>query len=178
MTKLSSRLTAALVLLASGCELRPPVPPSAPPPATAEAPVDKPEPAVPLAEAVYLLGGTGVFDLASLKGQVVVLEVCAGWSSASLARVEELNQLNGEWTGQGLALVGLVVDGALSGAEGELKTSYPLVKVSPTYLAGLGKVRAVPSCRVYDRKGKERQVYDGHVSVSQLRADVAALLKE
>ena len=178
MTRLSSMMVAALAVLSAGCELRPPAPPSAQPSTVVELPVVQPEETEPSVEAVYLSGGSGVFDLASLKGRVVILEICAGWSPASLARVEELNQLNGDLAGPGLALVGLVVDGALSGPGGELKTQYPLVNAPQDYLPNLGKVRAVPSCRVYDRQGKERRAYDGLVAVGQLRDDVTALLKE
>ena len=130
------------------------------------------------APAFYVSGGAGAFSLEALRGKVVLAEVCAAWSPASRERVNLLNQLYQEGVGQGLYVVGLVVEGAVEEGPDRLATQYPLVHASQAFLRDQGAARAVPSCRLYDRQGKVRKAYDGPAPADELRADVRALLSE
>ena len=171
-------LSFVLSLSFVGCDLRPPAPPASPSPPVVETQTEKNSPAEKVTTASYLSGATGIFDPAAFKGKVLLLDVCAPWSPASRIRVAELGALAEQLGGQGLAVVGLVVDGGRAPEGEELAANYPLVSASQSYLAQLGKIRSVPACRLYDRKGKERKAYDGYVSPDQLRGDIATLLAE
>ena len=169
------------LLVGSGCELKPP---SSVAPTKASSPQsDVVAPVVSAApESVYLSGGQGKFSLAAFKGQLVLLDICAPWSPASKAMVPELNRLAEEHHAVGLNVIGLVVDAraedGLTKEVQELGAVYPLVAVARDQLAPFGNVRSIPARLLFDRKGQLRQHYPGQISDEQLRADIAALLKE
>jgi thiol-disulfide isomerase/thioredoxin len=178
MKNARSYLLFALLILASGCELRPPSP--APQTTSVESvPAVAPStPQVEPLEASYLSGGTGTFSLAAFKGRVVVLDVCATWSPASQAQASHLNLLQEEHRTAGLSVVGLVVDGAPTSTLESLHAAYPLVGMPRTMLSQLGKVRSVPALLVVDRLGKVRNSISGYATPEQLLAEIAPLLKE
>lgn len=172
-----------MVLMAAGlvgCELRPPASmqtTSTPPPETPAAPTASKVP-----DMVYLSGGQGVFSLAALKGNVVLLDVCATWSPASRALVEELNHLWDIHRTQGLAVIGLALDaqpGSVVDPEWSTwNARYPLVACPRALLSRIADVRAIPTRLLVDRKGQVRRIYPGAVAGATLQADIENLLKE
>ena len=175
-------LAAGLAGLGMGCDLHPPAKDKAAPPLA-----PAPEAASPLAaktveQSVYMAGADGVFSLAALKGQVVVLDFCAPWSPVASGRIQELNQLFDQQGTSGVAVVGMVVDAAPgSGVPAEWQQApprYPLVATPRGALTDYGAVRAVPSLLIADRQGRIRHQHHGFVAVEQVNTEVAALLNE
>lgn len=171
-------LPGVTALCALGCEMKPPGVPAPVPP-------QRDSTAAPVAAApglTYLAGGAGVFQLSALKGQVVVLDLCAPWSPASRELVPELNRLWETHKGSGLTVVGLVVDAdagaGLTEELGAMGMQYPVVAAPRAALARLADMRAVPTRLLVDRKGQVRQSFPGYVSIETLSKEVESLLKE
>jgi thiol-disulfide isomerase/thioredoxin len=178
------RLLVLLIALgaAVGCELRPPSAGKTMPGATPSMGESLPAKAPLDASPVYLQGGQGGFALSSLKGRVVLLDVCAPWSAASRALVPELNRLHEELQAAGLTVVGLVVDAQSGTGPSDdwqaMGARYSLVAAPRDSLNRLAPVRSVPARLLFDRKGQLNKQYPGDVSLETLRADLAALMKE
>lgn len=176
--------TAVLLVigLGVGCELRPPVQPSATPGASSEGAKAVATVATPDASLDYIQGGEGVFSLSGLKGRVVLLDVAAPWSAGSRALIPEFNRLHEEQQSAGLSVIGLLVDAKTQ--EGmtpeflEMGARYPLVAASRSGLSRVTSVRSVPARLLFDRKGQLRKQYPGDVNADALRADIDELLKE
>lgn len=175
-----TRLLIALIgmVLMAGCELKAPVQK----PAVHAEPTMTPAAVTPDKRMQYLSGGEGAFTLSSLRGSVVLLEICAPWSSASQAQVDELNQLVQREATAGLKVIGLVVDAvAADGITPELQgwgANYPLVATPRAQLSRFEQVRSVPARILVDRKGQIRKHYAGIVAPEVMQQDVLALLKE
>ncbi len=166
------------IILMVGCELKAPVQKSS----TQTDPVTKHTNVTSEEHMQYLSGGEGAFDLADMKGSVVLLDVCASWSPVSRAHVEALNRFQARDDSTGLKVIGLVVDAIPGdGLTSELKewgATYPLVATPRTLLSRVAPVRSVPARLLVDRKGQLRKHYAGIVSPEILQQDVSTLLKE
>lgn len=169
----------ASLLLGMGCELRAPV--QKPPEKTETLPTT-PKTVGTSEHVTYLSGGEGSFALASLKGRVVLLDVCAPWSLASRAQIADLNQLAQREASAGLVVVGLVVDASVNdGLTPEIQAlgaEYPLLATPRSWLARFGDVRSIPSRLLVDRKGVVRKIYPGVVAAEIMDRDIRDILKE
>ncbi len=176
-----TRLLIALIgmVLMAGCELKAPVQK----PAVHAEPTMTPAAVTPDKRMQLPAGGEGAFTLSALKGRVVLLEVCAPWSSASQAQVDELNQLVQREATAGLKVIGLVVDAVAAGqaAPRNCRAGVPTIRWWRRRSAQwrrFGQVRSVPTRILVDRKGQIRKHYAGIVAPEVMQQDVLALLKE
>lgn len=176
---LCGSVAGAALLLSAGCDVRSRQSGVTPRPLAVETPVAAPE-AVPTPAPRYVAGGEGSFDLKSLLGRVVLIDVGATWSPPCRAAVPEMNRVQEELSPGGLSVVGMMVDrapfGDVSASAQGLGAIYPLVMADPAYVQQFGAVRALPTRILLDRKGAVRKVYAGAVPVEQIRAEAAALL--
>ena len=120
-------------------------------PAMAAPDVGQPAPALVVDE----LDGT-VFDLAALRGQVVVINVWATWCEPCRAEMPLLNDFYKTFHAQGLAFLGLSADSARD--ETAVRTVmeqflYPAALQKRAKHDDFGPARIVPMTYVFDRRG-------------------------
>lgn len=154
MTRWLPRLLAAAVLAASG-----------------RAPADNPP------VEVTALARTGeAFALSSLRGRVVVLDFWAPWCVPCRASFPLLDRLREKHASQGLAVVGLTLDGdraAIDAFLAAVPVRFPVV-FDPSGRAGetLGVV-AMPTTFVLDREGRVAARFEGGDPKVHERIDAA-----
>ena len=121
-------------------------------------------------------------DLASFKGQVVLLDFWATWCLPCHSELPGLNALYRELKGKGFVVIGMTVDlGKLedvTGAVSRLGLAYPAGLAGGEVQDLYGGIRAIPTKFLLDRKGVVRNKYVGVVPERQLRADIEPLLAE
>ena len=121
-------------------------------------------------------------DLASYKGQVVLLDFWATWCRPCLSELPALSTLHNELKDKGFAVIGMTLDSGTRDEVTELVSrfdiSYPAGLASEEVQAVYGGIRAVPTKFLLDRKGVVRNKYVGVVPERQLRADIEPLLAE
>ncbi len=123
------------------------------------------------------------FDLADLRGTVVLVNVWATWCAPCRHELPELVRLHHMYGERGFAVVGVSVDarrasGALRAMVRELEIDYPIV-VDPDQKAvePLG-IRGYPTSILVDREGTVRWRRDGIIEVddADLGPAIAAAL--
>lgn len=147
--KLSLGTGLALLLAAAACEGKP----QQAAPATASATRGPPAPA--------LRGRTldgEPFDLADLRGQVVLLNVWATWCEPCRAEMPELQALHARHQAQGFTVVGVSVDAARLGAEvrrmvEDAHLTYPNVHDGRNAIGPAYKIVGYPTSFLIDREG-------------------------
>ena len=117
-------------------------------------------------------------DLATLRGQVVVLNFWASWCTPCRAEMPALDALAREFRERGVTVIGLSVDDrhdrrdALKAAEG---LSYSLGMVSDATVNGFGAVREIPLTYIIGRDRAIKAIIranQGAASAEQLHAAV------
>jgi thiol-disulfide isomerase/thioredoxin len=108
-----------------------------------------------------LLGGSGEFDLAQAKGDVVVLNVWASWCPPCRSEAPALQAVSAELTDQDVQFVGVNVKDNETDArafEQEFGLTYPsIVDTTGALLLAFRDTlppSAIPSTLVIDRKGR------------------------
>lgn len=166
-----SRAFAAALALAAALTV--PMPALAAPPA-----IGKPAPALIVRE----LDGHR-FDLAKLRGKVVLVNFWATWCSPCRVEMPTLNAFYRRYRARGLELLGLSIDQAPD--DGEVKKvmrqfSYPGALASAARENGFGEPVAVPVTYVIDARGVLRAQLQAEgpagVSVRALEQAVVPLL--
>lgn len=132
----------------------------------------------------FTLGGTTgeLFSAADFDGSVVLLNFWATWCAPCRAEMPMLEEIYGEYSSQGVEIVGIAFDEVRAASEfaGELGITYPV-------LVGTGDVMAVgmaygnragllPYSVLIDRQGVVRQTWLGELDRSDLREHLEALL--
>lgn len=125
------------------------------------------------------------FDLAQLRGKVVLVNVWATWCSPCRGEMPTLNAFYRRYHSRGLELLGLSIDEATDAAEVRkvmAQFSYPAALASAARVNGFGDPVAVPITYVIDARGVIRAQLQAEgpagVSAQALEQAVAPLLKQ
>ena len=164
-------LTIAVLVIAS-CARRegsaPPAPkPQSTPPASAAGPPDVGTP-MPDYRAQWLDGSA--FDLASQKGNVVLLNLWATWCGPCRFEIPELDKLHRTYVSRGFKVIGISVD--QGGAKDvkpfveDQKISYPIALDPEGKLADILHTGNIPTSVLIDRAGKVVWKHVGIVTTS------------
>jgi thiol-disulfide isomerase/thioredoxin len=110
-------------------------------------------------------GTPGQIVLSELRGRVVVLDFWATWCPPCLAMMPTLDDLHTEWSGRGVAFVGVNSDGgiepeALRTFLSQHAVPYP-VGIDEGEINGLYKVRSLPTMFVIGKDGTIRDSFIG-----------------
>ena len=174
MNRIALIIAVGFSLLGAGCF------PVQPPEKTEEA---QPEAAVPVS---FIIPGVNQerkeIDLASFKGQVVLLDFWATWCLPCKWELSSLNVLYRELKDKGFAVVGMTVDlgtlAEVTEAVSRFDLAFPAGLAGEEVQALYGGIRAIPTLFLVDRNGIVRKKYLGVTSDSQLRSDIEPLLTE
>lgn len=127
----------------------------------------------------------GSFDLAELRGKVVVLNVWGSWCPPCRAEAPTLEQAWRDFGPQGVQFVGINTrDGEATAQafERNFGITYPSVVdssgVKLLAFSGAMSPSAIPSTLVLDRDGRVAAVYSGEVTVATLRDMITTVLAE
>jgi peroxiredoxin len=123
-------------------------------------------------------------DMASFRGQVLMLDLFHTWSQASMLSIPGYAALYRKYHEKGLNCVGIAMDEigmkiAQPFAEG-LALPYPVAVADDWIRSGqspLGEVSVTPVLMLFDREGSLRKVFVGHVALGQVEAVVQELLR-
>ena len=147
---------------------------------SADAPVRVGERAPPLV--VPRLDG-GVFDLAALRGKVVIINFWATWCSPCRAEMPQLDAFYKRYRARGLELLGVSVDDAQDrdAVVRIMKSfSYPAAMAEAAQANDFGAPAAVPMTWIIDAKGvvRARLIAGNSVTLQSLAQAVLPLLPQ
>jgi len=174
MTRWTGAVLALLV--ASGCLQRAALPPAA-------GPVNG-LPAGPLSLKVARYGGGEPFELASERGNVVLLDVWATWCEPCVEALPVYAHLNDKYRARGLRVYALNVDEDESDLPAFLKAhgvQLPVLRDANAAISErLLKVRVMPTSFLVDRDGVVRHVHEGfsETFLPRYERELEALLAE
>jgi thiol-disulfide isomerase/thioredoxin len=99
------------------------------------------------------------FDIADLRGSVVLINIWATWCGPCRYEIPELVKLHAEWAPQGFAVLGASIDGRATVREVEpmmrsFKINYPVVIDSDARIADLFETSVIPTSALIDRDGR------------------------
>jgi len=100
-------------------------------------------------------------DLASMKGQVVLLNVWATWCIPCRREIPELQALHQELEGRGLKVWGVSVDGGEADADvtgfiNDFKMTYTVLRDPAERVLSVFRIQGVPASYLIDRDGVVR----------------------
>ncbi len=124
------------------------------------------------------------FELAAMRGQVVLVNVWATWCEPCRKEMPDLQSLHTRHQAQGLSVVGISVDAARLGPEvrgvvEEFGITYPNVHDARNTIGPLFKVVGYPTSFLIDRQGaivwrKDGMLEPGDPELTQALADALA----
>lgn len=121
-------------------------------------------------------------SVASLRGNVVLMDFWAGWCGPCKLLAPRLSALGDRYRAQGLRVVGLTTDAPDDAATHAERhgMKYPIVVDGNTDTTQRYGVSALPTLIVLDKRGVVREVIVGYdpAAVARLESLVAALLAE
>jgi peroxiredoxin len=122
-------------------------------------------------------------SLASLKGQVVMLNFWASWCSPCRDEMPLLESMHKRYSKQGFALLGVNVEAETADAEKVLKkltVSFPILWDKESKVSQLYNVSTMPFSVFIDRRGNVRYVHRGFKAgdENEYLNQIRALLKE
>ncbi len=99
------------------------------------------------------------FDLASLKGKVVLVNIWATWCAPCRHEIPELIKLHETYGSRGFQVLGASVDGTESANEvapmvKERKINYPVVLDTAGKIADIFETNVIPTSALIDREGR------------------------
>ncbi|TVP54926.1 MAG: hypothetical protein EA351_12105 [Gemmatimonadales bacterium] len=122
-------------------------------------------------------------DLAEMRGEVVLLNVWATWCAPCRVEMPDLQRLHDEFSGDGLRVIGVSIDGPRSEAMierflGELEIDFMILRDPEDRISGILSAHAVPLTILIDREGRMQWRHLGPVTSDDpvLRAVLAAAL--
>ena len=138
---------------------------------------------VPPEVAAPELGGTDLasgaaFDLATLRGNVVLVEFWATWCGYCLRNLPEVERFAAEYRDRGLRVVGMSIDedaNALKDFIARRPPHWPVLRQADAR-GNFAPVKTVPSFYVVDREGHTVLRWQGELE-GEMRDRVAALFK-
>lgn len=104
-------------------------------------------------------------SLASLKGQIVLVNFWASWCGPCRKEMPILEQLNRQYRGKGVTLVGVNVEPDSAAAADWLKAtpvSFPILFDVDSTVSKLYQVEGMPNTVILDRKGNVRYIHRGY----------------
>jgi thiol-disulfide isomerase/thioredoxin len=119
--------------------------------------------------------------LAQWKGKAMVLNFWAPWCAPCVEEMPELSQLQKEYAGKNLQVIGIGIDSPNNIAEFAKKFNIAY----PVYVAGItgtelsrqfgNKAGGLPYTVLIGADGQIKKTYLGRLKFEQLRADLAAM---
>ena len=129
------------------------------------------------------LRSDGVADLATLRGQVVIVDFWASWCAPCRESLPFYQRLYGERGKDGLQVLGISVDVERALAErflSDVPTTFPMAWDTDQRLAASLQLDTMPTALIIDRAGVVRAFHKGFVAGDQatIEALVGTLLAE
>ena len=128
------------------------------------------------------LNGNNV-TMASLRGNVVLVDFWASWCEPCAEEMPVLERLHTTYQAQGLRIVGVSQDRNASNVQGflrEHRVSFPIVHDAQHAVAGRYSPPRMPSSYIVDRSGVVRHVHEGFRSgdAAAMEREIRALLTQ
>ena len=118
------------------------------------------------APAFQLNSNTGKpLALADFKGQIVLLNFWASWCGPCRQEMPILEQLNRQYHGKGVTLLGINVEPDSAAAVDWLKATpvtFPILFDTESKVSNLYEVAGMPNTVIVDRKGVVRYIHRGY----------------
>ncbi len=119
--------------------------------------------------------------MASLRGNVVLVDFWASWCGPCAEEMPVLERLYTTYRGQGLRIVGVSQDRNASNVQGflrEHRVSFPIVHDAQHAVAGRYSPPRMPSSYIIDRSGVVRHVHEGFRAsdAARMEREIRALL--
>ncbi len=143
------------------------------PPAPVAASLDKTLASLPLTP----LPGTK-FDLASLKGKVVIADFWATWCVPCRKEIPEFNELSKTLAAKGIAIVGISMDEEGATAVPPFLKDFPMrypVLLGAQSINEQLPITQLPTTVLYDRTGRPTERFEGLSSVAEIGRKAEAL---
>lgn len=130
-----------------------------------------------------IANGTGTIDLASLRGQVFVVDFWASWCGPCADEMPVLERLYAQHRAAGFSVVGVSQDSAASNVEQFLRripVNFPIVLDGAHAVAGRYSPPSMPTSFIVDRRGIVRHVHRGFRSADAgpMASEIAALVAQ
>ena len=103
--------------------------------------------------------------LADFKGQIVLLNFWASWCGPCRQEMPILEQLNRQYHGKGVTLLGVNVEPDSAAAVQWLKATpvtFPILFDTDSKVSSLYEVAGMPNTVIIDRKGQVRYIHRGY----------------
>jgi len=122
-------------------------------------------------------------SLASLRGQIVLVNFWASWCGPCRKEMPILEQLNRQYRSKGVALVGVNVEPDSAAATNWLKAtpvSFPILYDVDSKVSKLYQVEGMPNTVILDRKGNVRYIHRGYSAgaENEYLDQIRALIRE
>jgi len=118
------------------------------------------------APAFQLNSNTGKpLALADFRGQIVLLNFWASWCGPCRQEMPILEQLNRQYHGKGVTLLGINVEPDSAAAVSWLKATpvtFPILFDTDSKVSSLYEVAGMPNTVIIDRKGQVRYIHRGY----------------
>ncbi|MCB9591263.1 MAG: TlpA family protein disulfide reductase [Sandaracinaceae bacterium] len=128
------------------------------------------------------LNGNNV-TIASLRGNVVVVDFWASWCGPCAEEMPVLERLHSTYQGQGLRIVAVSQDRTVENMQGFLNdhhVSFPVVHDGAHAVAGRYSPPRMPSSYIIDRAGVVRHIHEGYRAgdARTMESEIRALLTQ
>jgi thiol-disulfide isomerase/thioredoxin len=119
------------------------------------------------------------FDLAALRGRVVLLNFWATWCATCQTEMPRFSEWQMKYKAEGLDVVGVSMDDEAAPVQEllrKVKVNYPIVMGDEELGLQYGGILGLPVTWLIDRKGIVRAHYKGDADLNAMEAEVRKLL--